>query len=242
MNEILFRDDHFIAVEKRSGLVVHPTAMARDAVALLPIVRKMVGGPVYPLHRLDRGTSGLVLFALSQEAARRMGDLIQTRQVDKQYLAVVRGYVDDCRVDHAIDDGEHQGKRVECVTDFYSEERVELPYEVGRYATGRYNLVRARLLTGRRHQIRRHAAHLSHPVIGDTTHGDSDHNQLFRDAFKLSRLLLMATSMAFEHPFTQESVTIEAPIPARLQRVFDRFSWPAPKPWRELNQPEVIHA
>lgn len=242
MNEILYRDDHFVAVEKRSGLVVHPTAMARDAVALLPIVRKKVGGWVYPMHRLDRGTSGLVLFALSQEAARRMGALFQSRQVDKQYLAIVRGYVDDCRVDHAIDDGEHQGNRVDCVTDFYSEARVELPYEVGPYHTARYNLLRARLLTGRRHQIRRHAAHLSHPVIGDTTHGDGDHNRLFREVFKLSRLLLMATSMAFEHPFTQEFVTIEAPIPAKLERVFDRFSWPAPTMWRELNEPEVVHA
>tara|TARA_Y100000588_G_scaffold394534_1_gene515553 strand:- start:1445 stop:2173 length:729 start_codon:yes stop_codon:yes gene_type:complete len=242
VNEVLFRDDHYIAVDKRSGLVVHPTAMARDATALLPIVRKKVGGWVYPVHRLDRGTSGLVLFALSQEAARRMGGLIESRLVDKQYLAVLRGYLEDCRVDHAYDDGEHGGDSVDCVTDFYAEARVELPYAAGRYDTARYSLVRARLLTGRRHQIRRHAAHVSHPVIGDTTHGDGDHNRLFRDVFKLSRLLLMATSMRFEHPFTQESVTIEAPIPSRLQRVFDRFSWPAPTLWKELIQPEVVHA
>ncbi len=242
MNEVLYQDDHFVAVDKRSGLVVHPTSMAPDAIALLPIVRKRMGGWVYPLHRIDRGTSGLVLFALSQEAARRMGALIESRSVDKQYLALLRGYLDDCRVHRAIDDGEHGGSLVESVTDFYCEARVELPWAVGRYSTARYSLVRARLTTGRRHQIRRHAAHLSHPVIGDTTHGDGDHNRFFRETFRLSRLLLMATSMAFEHPFTQKNVTIEAPIPARLQRVFDRFSWPAPTLWRELNKPEVVQA
>lgn len=241
MNEVLYRDPHFIAVQKRSGLVVHPTALAPDATALLPIVRKRVGGWVYPVHRIDRGTSGVVLFALSEEAARRMGRLLTSRAVDKQYLAVVRGYAEDCRVEYEMDDGEHDGL-VSSATDFFCEDQVELPFPVGRYETSRYSLIRARLLTGRRHQIRRHAAHVSHPVIGDTTYGDGDHNRLFRDAFRVSRLLLMATSLAFEHPFTGEGTTIEAPISAKIQRVFDRFSWDVPPLWRNVETPEDLVA
>lgn len=226
MIDILYQDDHLVAVNKRSGLVVHPTKLAPDAAAVLPSLRKQLGGYVFPVHRLDRGTSGVVLFGLDTEAAKRMGALMQSRDVDKQYLAVVRGYVDDeGRIDHPIEDAERDAGKRDSVTDYACLGRVEIPFAVGPYERSRYSLVAVRLVTGRRHQIRKHFAHLSHPVIGDTTYGDGDHNKLFRNAFRCGRLLLMATAVAFDHPYTGEPVRVTCPVPKSVERLFERFGW-----------------
>ena len=226
MIDILYQDEHFVAVNKRSGLVVHPTKLAPDEVAVLPSLRKQLGQYVYPVHRIDRGTSGIVLFGLDPEAARRFGELMQTREVDKQYLAVVRGWLDDEGVvDHPIEDADKANGKLDSVTEYRCVRRVEIPYAVGRYETSRYSLGIAKLLTGRRHQIRKHFAHLSHPVIGDTTYGDGDHNRLYRKAFRCARLLLMASSLSFNHPFTEERVEIGCGIPKRIGRLFERFGW-----------------
>jgi tRNA pseudouridine65 synthase len=231
--EILYQDAHYVAVNKRSGLLVHPTKIAPDGVAVLPVLRKQLGTYVYPVHRLDRGTSGVLLFALDPEAARRFGELMEGRQVDKQYLAVVRGHTAPCgRIDHAYDDGEHQGP-VDAVTDYWREGIAEAPFEVGPYPTARYSLVRARTLTGRRHQIRRHLAHVSHPVVGDTTYGDSAHNRLFRKAFRTSRLLLFASGMGFTHPYEGKRVVVTAPIPSKVGRVLAQFGWTDIVTWRD---------
>lgn len=226
MVDILYQDEHFVAVNKRSGLVVHPTKLAPNAVAVLPSLRKQLGRYVYPVHRIDRGTSGIVLFGLDSEAAGEMGLLMQSRDVDKQYLAVVRGYADDeGRIDYAIEDAEKANGKQESVTDYWCANRVEVPYAVGPYETARYSLVIARLLTGRRHQIRKHFAHLRHPVIGDSTYGDGDHNRLYRQAFRCGRMLLMATSLGFRHPYTCEEIHITCPVPKKIERLFERFGW-----------------
>lgn len=226
MIDILYQDEQFVAVNKRSGLVVHPTKLAPDAVAVLPSLRKQLGRYVYPVHRIDRGTSGIVLFGLDSDAAAQMGELMRSREVDKQYLAVVRGYVDDHgRIDYAIEDSEKANGKLDSVTEYSCERQVEVPYAVGRYETARYSLVNTRLITGRRHQIRKHFAHLRHPVIGDSTYGDGDHNRLYRQAFRCGRLLLMASSLRFKHPYTNEPVHVTCPIPKRIERLFERFGW-----------------
>ena len=226
MIEILYQDDHYVAVNKRSGLVVHPTKLAPDAVAVLPSLRKQLDRYVYPVHRSDRGTSGIVVFGLSPDAARQFGELMQAREVDKQYLAVLRGYADDVgRIDYAIEDADKQNGRLDSVTDYWCERRVEIPYAVGPYEQSRYSLVIVKPLTGRRHQIRKHFAHLRHPVIGDSTYGDGDHNRLYRQAFRCRRLLLMASSLSFTHPATGERVDIACGVPKRIERLFERFGW-----------------
>jgi tRNA pseudouridine65 synthase len=224
--DILYQDEHFVAVHKRSGLVVHPTKLAPNAVAVLPSLRKQLGQYVYPVHRIDRGTSGIVLFGLDSDAASKMGKLMRSHEVDKTYLAVVRGYVDDeGRIDHAIEDADKANGKLESVTDYWCEGRVEIPYAVGPYEKSRYSLVTAKPLTGRRHQIRKHFVHLRHPVIGDTTYGDGDHNKLYQKAFRCGRLLLMATSLAFDHPYSGERLQITCPIPKSIERLFERFGW-----------------
>ena len=201
---ILYRDEVLLAVDKPSGLAVHRGA-ARDRVVALQLVRDHVGRHVHAVHRLDRATSGVLLFAFDPETARRMQERFETGGVEKRYLALVRGIPpEEGVIDHPIPRDE-DGPRVPAVTEF----RRLAVFE-------RYSLVEARPLTGRRHQIRRHFKHLSHPLIGDVRYGKGEHNRLFRERFGLHRLALHALELAFDHPGTGEHLRITAPLPEDL--------------------------
>jgi tRNA pseudouridine65 synthase len=197
---VLYQDATLLTVNKPSGLAVHRGA-AWDRVVALGIVRDFVGKHVHAVHRLDRATSGALLFALDPETARRMSAKFEAGEVEKRYLALVRGIPpEEGVIDHPIPRVE-DGPRVPAITEFR------------RLATfERYALVEARPLTGRLHQIRRHFKHLSHPLIGDVRYGKGDHNRLFRDRFGLHRLALHALELAFDHPQTGERLRILAPL------------------------------
>jgi tRNA pseudouridine65 synthase len=194
-----------VAVDKPSGLAVH-RGQSHDAVHALQLARDMVGAYVYPAHRLDRATSGVLVFALDKDAAAALGRAFEEGSVEKRYLALVRGAPPDhVRVDHALsrEDGDPQTAVTEVVT-------------LARY--GRYALVEARPETGRTHQIRRHLKHLSCPIIGDVRYGKGEHNRFFRTRYGLHRLALHAASLTLTDPSTAERVTIEAPLPGLLAR------------------------
>ena len=223
--EIVYRDAHFVAIDKPSGLFVHPTDLDRRAMSCMPLLRDQIGQWVYPVHRLDRATSGVLLFALSAEMAHNVSNLFQTRQVKKEYLTVVRGYLPESgQIDYAYvpPDG---AESVSAVRDFRCLATVELPYAVGRYATARYSLMQALPLTGRMHQIRRHCAHVRHPIVGDRTYGDRKHNRFFDTQFGIHRLMLMATHLQFAHPETGDELTLDAPVPSRIRQLFEQFGW-----------------
>lgn len=203
---LLYRSAALVAVDKPSGLAVH-RGQSRDPVHALQLVRDRVGTYVYPVHRLDRATSGVLLFALSADAARAMGAAFEAGNVEKRYLALVRGHPPErTLVDHPLsqqDDKPAQDARTEVVT-------------LARY--GRYALVEAMPRTGRTHQIRRHLKHLSCPIIGDVRYGKGEHNRYFRTEFGLYRLALHAASLTLTDPATSELVTIRAPLPEELAR------------------------
>ena len=201
---VLYRDGFLLAINKPSGLAVHRGA-ARDRIVALQSVRDLVGLHVHAVHRLDRSTSGALLFALDSGTARRMQERFAADEVVKRYLALVRGLPpEEGVIDHPIPRAPG-GPRVPAVTEFR------------RLATfERYALVEARPLTGRLHQIRRHFKHLSHPLIGDVRYGKGEHNRLFRERFGLHRLALHAVELAFEHPETGERLRIVAPVPEDL--------------------------
>jgi tRNA pseudouridine65 synthase len=223
--DILFSDPDFVAVDKPSGLLVHRSALANDRVTCLTILRDQLDRWVYPLHRLDRGTSGVLLFALSPESAGRMGEIFAGRSMRKKYLTVVRGYLEgEGTIDYPLAE-EPGDEAVEAITRYRSLDRVELPIPVGRYSTARYSLVEVEPLTGRKHQIRRHMAHVRHPVVGDIVHGEGRHNRLFREEFGIGRLLLHARRVEFSHPADGELVTINAPVPEELERLFERLGF-----------------
>jgi tRNA pseudouridine65 synthase len=183
---ILHRDPRCVVVDKPSGIATHRGWDDSDD-ALLQVVRDTVNAYVYPIHRLDRGASGIVLFALDKEAARAFSDAWTL--ADKRYLAITRGHpAEHVVLDHAIPKAPGEA-RVPAVTEIW---RLE--------TFGRYALVEARPRTGRLHQIRRHLKHLSCPLIGDVRYGKGEHNRLWREKFGLHRLALHATSLRVPHP------------------------------------------
>jgi tRNA pseudouridine65 synthase len=233
--QIIYLDDQFVAVNKPPGLLVHRSDIDRHETRFaLQLVRNRLGRHVFPVHRLDRPTSGVLLFALSGEAARQAAEAMESAQAAKIYLAVVRGVVEDeGRIDYPLPDLQDRlemrtgrsGEVRHAVTDFRRLAAAELPFTVGPHPTARYSLLEVKPRTGRRHQIRRHLKHIFHPVIGDTTYGDGRHNRLFRDELGCSRLLLHAVKLSFIHPCSREPMTITAPLDDAFGSVIDRLGW-----------------
>ena len=223
---ILYRDEHYIAVDKPSGMLVHRSWIAEEnETFLLQTLRDQIGQRVYPIHRLDRPTSGVILFALSSEAARVACGVFEQREVRKEYLAIVRGYSDEQgHIDYPLQEEPHKPAQ-QAITDYQRLATVELPIPIGRYQTARYSLVRVIPLTGRMRQIRKHFHHIFHPLIGDTSHGEGRHNRLFRERFACHRLLLHAHRLSLPHPQGEQQLVIEAPLPREFVQLFDEFGW-----------------
>lgn len=210
---LLHRDARVVAVDKPSGLVVHRSALAGDTVSCLTVLRRQIRRPVHPVHRLDRGTSGVLLFALDRDAVRALSDAFAGGQVSKSYLALVRGVLpEEGVIDRPLSE---EGTSRPALTHYRRLASVELPRPVGRYPTARYSLARVRPATGRRHQIRRHLEGIAHPVIGDVAQGDSKHNRFFREAYGARRLQLHAESLEVPHP-EGGALRLHAPLPGEM--------------------------
>lgn len=226
---ILYQDDHLIAVNKPSGLLVHKSWVAKDAKEFaLQTVRNMVGRHVFPIHRLDRPTSGVLLFAFSGEMAQQVQ--AQWDQAEKVYWAVVRGWLKEAvLVDHDLkgmaDYGQDAETAQEAQTHFRPLDKVEIDVEIDRYPKSRFSWVEAIPQQGRTHQIRRHLKHLSHPIIGDARYGKGKYNRYMAEHYGADRLLLHAKSLSLYHPVQNEKITIEAPLEGSMNDLFDQFQW-----------------
>lgn len=195
MIEILYQDKDLIIVNKPSGIMVHNSPITEDTVFLLQLVRDQIKQRVYPIHRLDRGTSGVLAFGKTRAEAARIQELIKQGQIKKKYLAIVRGFVEEqFSIDYPLLNPKKNIKQ-EAVSHIIRLSQSELPFRVNRYPTSRYSLVQVQTDTGRFHQIRRHLAHLRHPVIGDKKHGDCKHNKYFKERLNLDQLMLHAESL-----------------------------------------------
>jgi len=232
---VLYRDEHLIAVHKPSGMVVHPTDLARlEKVSLMGLVRRMTRQRVWPVHRLDRPTSGIVLFALSREAASHLGRQFSTHVVRKRYLALVRGVPSDMVIEYPLKERPLyrtdlvRSEPLNAVTHLKLLQQVEIPVAVGRYPTSRYALVELVPVTGRRHQLRRHMKHIFHPIIGDTTYGDGAHNRYFREHLGCSRLMLAAVELTVNHPVDGGSLTVTSRPEKSFMQVLDALGMDHP--------------
>lgn len=230
---ILYQDEYLIAINKPSGLLVHRSLIDKHATQFaVQQLRDQIGQKVYPAHRLDRPTSGVLLFALSPETARLLTEQFTQGLVQKTYLAFVRGF---CAAEGIIDyplkeelDEIADAKAVQdkpaqaAITHYRTLERFELPFASGKHATSRYSLLELQPKTGRKHQLRRHLKHIFHPIVGDTTHGDGKQNQLFREELGCQRLLLHAQVLSVLHPLTGQTLVITAALSTEFAAILSQ--------------------
>jgi len=244
---VIYQDEHLIAINKPSGLLVHRSEIDRHETRFaLQLVRNMLGHHVYPVHRLDKPTSGVLLFAKTPEVASLVVDQWRERAVEKRYLAIVRGYFpESVHLDKAMSPpvdkyAKHEKVKPpqEAITDFRCLAQVELPIAIDKYPQSRYSLIEALPKTGRKHQIRRHLKHLAHPIIGDARYGKGRHSRYFRDHFEAPRLLLHAWQLTMQHPISGDTLVLTAPVDNVLRRLCLRFGWQAslPQPLADFSQ------
>lgn len=237
MLDILYRDDWLVAVHKPCGLLVHRSNIDRHETRFaVQSLRDQIGQRVFPLHRLDKATSGVLLFALDADSAREVGLQFESGTVHKRYLAVVRGWPPQAGViEHALSrQCDDYGRKfamdnppaaLPAVTEYRRLASVELPEAVDRYLTSRYALLALIPQTGRQHQLRRHLKHIAHPIVGDATWGKGVHNRYFQQRFGCRRLLLACTGLDVHHPRDGRLISITAPLEDSFAGVVDALGW-----------------
>jgi len=225
MLEIIYQDDHLIAINKPHGLLVHRSSIARDAKEFaLQLLKMQIGKHVSPVHRLDRKTGGILLFALHKEVEVAMHKKFMQGELNKEYLAIVRGYAPDCmEIDYPL--MKENGVLQDAFTAFKTLKRAELDIPLGKHSTSRYSLVEAKPTTGRMHQLRKHFAHIFYPIIGDRKHGCNKQNRFFKEQWNMTTMLLHASRLQFKHPVTEEGVEIVAPVQEEFRRVMKLMGW-----------------
>ncbi|MEE4243908.1 MAG: pseudouridine synthase [Kangiellaceae bacterium] len=233
IHQIIYQDDYLVAVNKPENLLVHRSEIDKHETRfLIQELRDQIGQRVYPIHRLDKPTSGLILFALDKNTQSIVSQQFENNLVNKTYLAVVRGHIDrSITIDHALKEKsvfKSQNKDAlptkEAITRVRSINKFEINAAIDKYPTSRYNLIMVKPKTGRRHQIRRHLKHISHPIIGDTSYGKTTHNQYFRDNLNCNRLMLHAYKISFCHPTTNKPMNLHAKTNSNFTNTIVRLS------------------
>ena len=234
MFEILYQDNDLIAINKPSGWLVHRSWLDKhETVVVVQTLRDQIGQHVFPVHRLDRPTSGVLLFALSSEIARLMSEQFATKQIEKTYHAIVRGYVEgEATIDYPLVEeldkiadkfSDNNKPAQDAVTTYRGISKIEIPIKVGKFDTARYSFVELKPKTGRKHQLRRHMKHIFHPILGDSKHGDLHQNRGFAEFFSIKRLMLHASKLQITHPINHDPIIIEANLDQQWQDILLKF-------------------
>ncbi len=217
--EIIYQDQDLVAINKPHGLLVHRSKYADEAkVFAVQELRNQIGQHVYPCHRLDRKTSGILLFALNPETNALMQEKFSNNQLSKTYIAIVRGFSpDEGIIDYALTND--KGKTQEALTHFKTLAQSEINLPLGKFDTSRYSLVEVYPKSGRLHQIRKHFAHIFHPIIADRPHGCNKQNRLFKEKWGMDTMMLHAEHLEFEHPISKTPIHIVAKKSTEFERV-----------------------
>ena len=225
MLEIIYHDEHLVAINKPHGLLVHRSSIAADTSEFaLQLLRNQLNRYVYPAHRIDRKTAGVLLFALDKATESSMQQQFMNNEVQKLYLTIVRGHTPDHQeIDYAL--SKENGTLQEAFTSYTTIARAELDVAFGKHPTSRYSLVEATPKTGRMHQLRRHFSHIFHPIIGDRTHGCNKQNKLFTEKWQMNTMLLHARQLRFKHPVTGEVININANLQPEFEEVMRLMRW-----------------
>ena len=232
---ILYQDEYLIAINKPAGILVHPSPLDRHAeTTITDLLQQQTGLKPYPVHRLDRPTSGVLLIALDPATARRMGEHIAMNRLNKTYHAVVRGWLADSGdIDYPLTylpdkiadrDRSRDKAAQDAETHYHCLRRSEIPLASdGRHPTSRYSLAALNPKQGRKHQLRRHMKHIYHPILGDTTHGDNRQNRVLTAHLGPLRLMLHAARLQLPHPASGQMLDIQATPDAHWQHIATRL-------------------
>ena len=224
--EILYQDNHYIAVIKPYGLLVHRTTFVDDKRRFaLQKLRNQIKKWIYPIHRLDGPTTGVLVFGLHKKAASKLSDLFRKRNMKKTYYALVRGHAPEKGIIEEPIQKHPKAYPQKAKSEYVTVAKGILPIAQFGYEQLYYSLVRVRPYTGRMHQIRKHLKHINCPIICDRRYGDWRHNKLFNVQFEMKNLFLVAKKLEFLHPYTQEAIEIEAPFSDDMLKMAERFGW-----------------
>lgn len=235
MFEILYQDDYIVAINKPTGWLVHRSWLDRhEKTVVMLTLRDQIGQHVFPIHRLDRPTSGVLLFALSSEVANLFMQSFMKREPKKSYRAIVRGYIKESGVidypllfEHDKIADKHQTgeqKIQEAITNYEPISTIEIPIVSQQFSTSRFSYIKLSPMTGRKHQLRRHMKHIFHPIIGDNKYGDLHQNRNFEQFFDYKRLYLHAKEYSFIHPVTNESILISVDVDEKWLNLIQNFT------------------
>jgi len=229
--EIIFEDKYLLCVSKPNNVLVHHAYHSRNVAeedSLLQLIMEEIGLKVYPIHRLDRKTSGIILLAKEKNYVSKFQELFTNNQIQKTYYGVVRGFSPDLKTIDSPVKGRDAKVHKEALTELKTLEKITLDIPVKPYDSSRYSLVQLSPKTGRMHQLRVHSNKISHPLIGDAKYGDKNHDTMFVENFGLKNLFLHAGKLEFDHPFTSEKLILKATFPKDWIELFKRFNWKNP--------------
>lgn len=225
--EILFEDETIVIVNKSNNVLIHNSYYARNIkdATLLEILHKQLELNLYPVHRLDRKTSGLLILAKQKENVAVFQKLFNENEIQKTYIAIVRGFVTERLLINTPVKNPDTLVYKDAETLCIPIKTIELNIPVHPYETSRYSLVELKPATGRMHQLRIHMNKISNPIVGDYKYGDRFHNRMFENEFNCQYLFLHAISLKFEHPITKEKMNVHAQVPKDWTEIFNKFEW-----------------
>jgi tRNA pseudouridine65 synthase len=231
---IIYKDEYLVAINKPSGLLVHRSMLDKQETQFaIQLLRDQIGQHVFPVHRLDKPTSGVLVFALSADIAKKIAEQFAVQTIQKTYLAIVRGHLmHEGKIDYALkekldkiaDKMTSLDKPAQtAVTLFKPLDQFELPFAVSKYASARYSLVQLTPKTGRKHQLRRHLAHINHPIVGDVAHGDGKHNTFIRQQFNFHQLALICKSLLLTHPVSETPLRLSCDLDENFVDLLEKW-------------------
>lgn len=225
--EIVYEDEFIVVVNKPNNFIIHESHYARNIreTTLLEFLQQQLGYPVFPAHRLDRKTSGIILLLKNKEFVAQFQDLFTTNSITKTYYAIVRGFSDKSGIIDSPVKNDDTGIYKAALTKYETVNAVTLDIPVQPYNSSRYSLVKLQPATGRMHQLRKHLNKISHPIVGDYKYGDRFHNRMFEANFNCIYMFLHAFQLDFTHPITKEKLQLSANFPNDWNKLFNKFNW-----------------
>lgn len=225
--EIIYQDDILVAVNKPNNFLIHQSHYARNIKepTLLEVLQQQLGFPLYPIHRLDRKTSGIILLLKNNEFIPEFQALFTNNIIHKTYFAIVRGYSPATGTIDSPVKNDDTGVYKDALTNYSTSATVELDIPVTPYDKSRYSLIKLMPETGRMHQLRKHLNKINHPIVGDYKYGDRFHNRMYETQFDCNYMFLHAYKIEFTHPLTAQKMCLTADFPIDWLLIFNVFNW-----------------